>query len=146
MDENAFRDAWRSANPIPCVFERVVLAGRCRCQKVVRINLAEREAAGCSSAEAQGDCGRVLDALRHNALFALRLTHLTGALPFPKELKVQAGGLLGLRNALFPEDGEADEDAFTLIQEALRRFGGVENLPYSEIVKAIAAFEPRKRR
>lgn len=147
MDESAYRSAYRAVNPITCVFEKALVAKRCFCEKAVRINIAEREAVGCAAADLAAECGELLALLRKNGQFALHLSHVSGALPHSKEMKVQCGGLLGLQNAL--DDGVADVatvgNVFALVQEAVERFGGLDRLPYGEIVKAIAAFEIRRR-
>jgi len=147
VDEVAFRSAYRSANPIACPFEKALVAKRCFCEKEVRHNIAERDVAGCSSAEIAEDCGTLLDLLRHNAQFALHLTHIEGGLPHAKEMKVQCGGLLGLQKVLDPAkaDDETVENVFGLVWEAVKRFGDLASLPYGEIVKTVSSFEIRRR-
>ncbi len=147
MDEAAYRSACRSANPIVCPFEKALVAKRCFCEKAVRHNIAERDVAGCSSAAVAEDCGALLDLLRHNAQFALHLTHVEGGLPHAKEMKVQCGGLLGLQRELDPAraDDETVENVFALVREAMERFGDLASLPYGEIVKTVSSFEIRRR-
>ncbi|HCA27589.1 MAG TPA: hypothetical protein DEP05_08140 [Betaproteobacteria bacterium] len=146
MDENAYRNTFSAINQITCPFEKAVLSRRVDCEKLVRINIAEREAAGCSSLTAQEHCDGLLAHLRRNALFALHLTHAEAVLPHAKEMKVQCGGLLGLQAQLFPASADAArvDNVYILVKAALERFGGVENIPYQEIVKAVSAFELRR--
>jgi len=147
VDESAFRSTWRAVNPITCAFEKAQEAKRCFCEKAVRTAIAEREAVGCSSAELAADCRELLALLHENARFTLHLPHLEGALPHAKEMKVQCGGLLGLQGVL--DDGKAEaatvDNIFALLQGAVAHYGGLEQLPYGEIVKAVAAFEIRRR-
>lgn len=147
MDESAFRSTWRAVNPIACAFEKAQEAKRCFCEKAVRTAIAEREAVGCSSAELAGDCRELLALLHENARFALHLAHAEGALPHAKEMKVQCGGLLGLQGALDGEKADAAtvDNVFALLRQALERYGGLDRLPFGEIVKAVAAFELRRR-
>lgn len=147
MDESAFRSTYRAVNPIVCPFEKALVAKRCFCEKAVRTSIAEREAVGCASAELAGICGKLLGLLHSNARFALHVSHLPEALPHAKEMKVQCGGLLGLQGALDAGKAEAAtvEDVFVLVKEAVERFGGLESLPYGEIVKTVTAFEIRRR-
>jgi hypothetical protein len=86
--------------------------------------------------------------MRENARFALHLTGIDGALPFNKEIKVQTGGLLGLQKLIRPDSGGAEkaEDIFALVSEAEQRYGGLDNIPFSEIMPSIVSFEARKRR
>lgn len=147
MDERAFQDAYRATNPLACPFEKAILICRCSCREASRVNIAERDTVNCRDAQAQGDCSLLVGMLRHNAAFALKLTHADAVLPHAKYVKVQCGGLLGLQAVLQPEyAGEARvEDIRGLVLEAQERFGGLQELPYSEIVRGIAGFELRRR-
>jgi hypothetical protein len=62
-------------------------------------------------------------------------------------MKVQCGGLLGLQGALDKDKAEAAtvDNIFALLRQAVEHYGGMERLPYGEIVKAVAAFEIRRR-
>ena len=147
MDENAFRDTYRAVNPVACLFEKAILTGRFGCEKSARMHLAERVTVGCSEAQARDGCAELLDLLRENALFALKLTHLEAGLPHGKEMRVQCGGLLGVLDAVRRE-GEASagvENIFGLVAEARAQFNGLEGLPFREIVKSISAYQLRHR-
>lgn len=147
MDERAFQDTYRAINPLACPFEKAILICQYACREAQRVNIAERETVNCLDAQAQGDCSLLVGMLRHNAAFALKLTHADAALPHAKHVKMQCGGLLGLQAVLRPEQaGEARvEDIRGLVLEAQDRFGGLQDLPYSEIVRGIAGFEFRRR-
>jgi hypothetical protein len=147
VDESAFRSTWCAVNPITCAFEKAQGAKRCFCEKSVRTAIAEREAVGCSSAELAADCRELLALLHENARFTLHLPHLEGALPHAKEMKVQCGGLLGLQGALDEEKAEAAtvDNIFALLRQAVAHYGGLDRLPYGEIIKTVAAFEIRRR-
>lgn len=147
MDERAYQDAYRATNPNACPFEKAIQICRCTCREAKRINIAERDAINCRDPEAQGDCTLLLGMLRHNAAFALKLTHPDAVLPHSKYVKVQCGGLLGLQAALQPDyAGEARvDDIRGLVLAAQEQFGGLQDLPYSEIVRGIAGFEFRRR-
>jgi hypothetical protein len=147
MEEQEFRETYKTVNNLPCPFEKAILSRRFGCEKCQKLNIAEREAAACMSPAAQGACLSLLDVLRQNALFALRLTSIAGSLPHGKEMKVQCGGMLGLRNALFPELASElrVDNIYPLVMAAGARQGGFEALPFQEIVKSIASFEARPR-
>lgn len=147
MDEIAYRRTYRAVNQIACSFEKAVLTRRCQCEKALGLNIAEREAVGCSSDEARQGCDVLLDLLRRNAMFALKLTHVGGQLPHAKEMKVQCGGLLGVQAAVEPKAAKSPEVANVsgLVFRAAEKFGSLEALPFSDIVKFISAFEIRRR-
>ena len=147
MDEQAFRETSRVVNPLACPFEKAILICQCGCREAGRINIAEREAINCLDALALEDCSLLLGLLRHNAAFALKLTHIDEVLPHAKHVKVQCGGLLGLRGVLQPECTEEKPvaDIRDLVLEAQARFGSLQELPYSEIVRGIAGFQSRRK-
>jgi hypothetical protein len=148
MDETEFREVYNSVNDQRCVFEKAVLTRMFACEKLIKVNIAEREAAGCTDRATQQQCGNLLELLRGNAAFALKLTHVSGPLPHAKELKVQCGGLTGLREIVAPaEAGQAGvQNIHGLIQAAKAQFGNLADLPYREIIKSVSMFEGRRKR
>jgi hypothetical protein len=148
MEEQEFKNTYRAINEAPCPFEKAILSTRCGCEKSRKLNIAEREAVGCSAPAARQDCLALLEAMRRNAMFALKLTAPSNTLPHSKEMRVQCGGMLGLRNLVFPDDATElrVENIYAVVAAAQALHGSLDALPYGEIVKQIAAFEPRPRR
>lgn len=148
MDEQEFKEVYQSVNESRCVFEKAILTRRYGCDYLRKINIAEREAAGCQNPAALQQCQQLLQLLRRNAAFALKLTHISGPLPHAKEIKVQCGGILGLRQALGQPGNESTEpiNIHGCLRQALEAFGSLDELPYDEIVKSITHFEGRRRR
>ena len=106
-----------------------------------RLLLAEREAITCGDEAANQACNTFDEALHHNARFAL---HMGSSQPWPfgKEIRAQCGGVLGLKDAL----GGDHADVAALVAEGARRYGGIEQFPYSEIMRGVVHYEPRKKR
>ena len=148
MEENEFKATHASVNELPCAFNKAVLRRCCACQRSERLFIAEREVIACKSPGAQPRCQELLENLRSNAAFALKLTHIEGSLPHNKEVKVQCGGLLGLQTALFPGKAMLNKvgDIYTLLDQAVEHFGSVADLPYTEIVKSVTHFQAREAR
>lgn len=143
-NEEAYRQARDAAIALPCPFERALLARCAGCYKSRRLLLAEREAISCTEEVANELCRAFHHALHENARFAL---HMDPHVPWPfgKEIRAQCGGALGLRTALgHPEDAAAD--IAQLVDEALARWGEVARFPYSELMRAVVHYEPRRRR
>ncbi|MCG6873099.1 MAG: hypothetical protein LJE84_12485 [Gammaproteobacteria bacterium] len=147
MDEDAYRSAYAQHNPQPCVFEKATLSGRCACRYGQRLLLAQREAQACQNSDARGHCVRWLEMLREPCRFALGLTG-TAALPHAKEIKVQVGGLRGLR-ALLAGDEEPGVDPVADVAALLARARGVyeswQQLPLESIVRAVGSYRHRGR-
>jgi hypothetical protein len=142
-NEDAYRDARKSVNPTPCAFEKGVLARCIACGKAEKHLLAERETVNCSDASAQARCMELKTLLRNHSAFALKIPRVGQQLPHAKELKIQCGGLKGLQVSM--TDSDNVEDVFTLIESALAAYGGLEAMPYSDIVQGVVHFEARRR-
>lgn len=144
MDEIAFMHALGTVNPKPCTFGKVILSRQCVCSKVHKLYAAEREMVACNVDAERQQCGVMLDLLRQNSAFALKLTHVTPPLPHGPEMRVQLGGLQGLQHEV---DGAGNvTDISALIASACAKYGSLENLPYSTIVQSVVSCEVRKKR
>lgn len=144
MDEAAYRSARGEINRLPCVFEKALLARCAVCQLAEHHALAERVTISCTSPVARAECGRLAGLLREKSAFALRLTQPQRILPHAMMMKIQCGGLIGMQQAL---DADAPApDVQHLLRIAHERHGDLAALPFSEIVKGVAAFQLRKRR
>ena len=146
MDENEFKKTFRSVNNAPCIFARAILRRCCACSRSQKLFIAEREAVACKSPGGRQRCEEVLEVLRDKATFALKLSHIDYPLPHAKELKVQCGGMLGLEASLNQQRGGVVAVIHQLLENALAEYGAAETLPYPEVVRAITAYQSRKKR
>lgn len=143
-NEEAYRQARETAIALPCPFERALLSCCAKCYKSRKLLLAEREAITCTEASANASCQAFHRALHENARFALHLGP-DQPWPFGKEIRAQCGGVLGLEAALTqPESVSAD--IALLVDAATARYGGIERFPYSEIMRGVVHYEPRRRK
>lgn len=148
MEEHEYRATYHALSQRRCVFEKAINSRRCGCAQSARFNLADREGVACKSDAANALCVELLDAMRRNARFSLRLTQVDGPLPHAREIRVQIGGLLGLQNLLRPERTPSDKihDINGLACEAIKKYSRIDNLPYDQIVQGIVSFEGRRKR
>lgn len=143
-NETAYRLARKAYIEYNCPFERALLSLCVRCDRSRKVNLAEREAIGCGDPAMREHCLIFYRDLHENAQFALRINPGV-PWPFGKEIRAQCGGVRGLSAALDgPADGTVDV-ALTVLQ-GQERFGEIADFPYSEIMRAVVHYEPRKRR
>lgn len=147
MEENEYRKRYQEENARPCVFEKALLTRCAGCTEAQYLNLAEREGVACRSPADRTRCRAWLEVLRPQALFALKLTHLSGPLPHGREMKVQCGGLRGLRAVVTAHPGETDpvEDISALTRAAWARFGKPERIPLPEVLRHVSLFQGRRR-
>lgn len=148
MEEQEYKDTYRTVNQRRCVFEKTINSRRCTCNSSQRFHLADREGIACRSATGNALCIEFLNSMRSNARFSLHLTNTDGPLPHAREIKVQTGGLLGLQGLIYPDKaGNANvENAIGLIDSAIEKFGRLEDIPYDVIVQSIVKFEGRRKR
>ena len=143
MDEIAFRKVRGEINLLPCAFERALLARHAVCDLAVRHQIAERESIACTQSAAHAVCAQMYGLLREKSAFALGLTATARILPHAMVMKIQCGGLDGLK-ALLNADATAT-DAGRLVRLAAERYGDPGALPFSEIVQGVAAWKARRR-
>ena len=126
-----------------CVFEHALLARHALCDLAVRHQIGERESIACTEAAAHAACAQMSELLREKSAFALGLAATGRILPHAMVMKIQCGGLDGLKALLDP--AATAPDAARLVRLAAERYGDVAELPFSEIVQGMAAWKARRR-
>ena len=91
-------------------------------------------------------CRRLLEMLRVNARFILKLPQTGDKLPHNMEIRVQAGGLSGIQQLFEPAQQDTIADVHALLEQSEAEFGRLEDMPYDRIVQSIRRFEGRKSR
>ena len=143
-NEDAYKLARRAYIEFSCPFERALLSRCVNCGRSRKLNLAEREAIACGDPAVRVHCISFYNGLHDNAQFALKINP-DAPWPFGKEIRAQCGGVRGLAVALDAEGDEHTDTAETVLQ-ALQELGSCEQFPYSQIMRAVVHYEPRKRR
>lgn len=141
MDESAFRAVRNATNPRPCVFEKALQAGCAECELAVPHALAEREAVACASPVARSNCATLLVLLRERSAFVLKLPPDAMA-PQAVTLKLQCGGLAGLRRVIDP----GLPDVHHLVAAARDHHGSLIDMPWLDIVAEVHAWQGRRRK
>lgn len=144
-DESAYRHAKGAINRLPCVFERALLARHGVCELAVHhsTSTSAREAVACAQPLARAVCAQMVALLREKSAFALKTTDVTRALSPSDLLKVQCGGLNGLKAVVDP--GAVAPDVHRLVRLARDQYGDLAELPFSEIVQGVAAWKTPRR-
>ncbi len=149
MDEEQYKAVYKELNPNRCIFEKAITNRRCDCQLKEKFVIATRECVACKSEVALKQCTLVLDSMRNNARFSLKVVTVNGPMPHNKELQVQAGGMLALQNLIskIPDlELQTAVNIHQTMETALQKYQTIENLPYGEIVKGIVKYQARPKR
>lgn len=88
------------------------------------------------------NCATLHDLLAERSAFALHIVPRAATLPHALVMKLQCGGLAGLRDAL----GVPLGDVHALVNAAHERHGSLVELPWPAIVAAVASWQTRRRR
>jgi hypothetical protein len=143
VDESAFRHVKDEINRLPCVFEKALLARHAVCELAVQHQIGERETIECVQPVARAVCAQMSGLLREKSAFVLRLADTQRILPHAMVMKIQCGGLNGLKALLDPQ--ALAPNVRRLVRLAQERYGELGALPFSEIVQGMAAWKARRR-
>lgn len=146
MEEDEYKATYQEIAKNRCVFEKALTNNQCKCRFSQHFWLADREGYACKSKEIASNCRDILEKLRENSRFLLKMHAVDAPLPHNMEIRVQVGGLRGLRTVLAPSENEVlVADIRALIEKAQKQYDNMDALPYSEIVQSIASFQTRRR-
>ena len=146
MEESEYKSTYNEIARIRCEFEKALTNNKARCAYARHFWLADREGYACKARESSARCRELVAKLRENARFALKLPQTGDRLPHNMEIRVQAGGLLGISSALGCRDPDRVNDIHDLLDQVTAEFGGLDRLPYDRIVQSISAYRGRQRR
>lgn len=124
-----------------CPFERAIQSTVFGCTQCRKTFIGEKENVICSNLGARQNCVTLVSQLKKNARFALQLNAPNGLLTHGQEMRLKSGGLQGLQE--LPCCGQTD-DIHELLKRAIADFGSIEQLPYTELVKAISRYKRRR--
>lgn len=135
-----------------CVFGKALLAQAAGCRHARRHAAGEALATMCATAAARADCAALATLLHERARFALKLPAAGRPLMHAQAMRLQCGGIAALRQLLASTadsataaDAPAGGDVHALVASAAQRFGGLDGLPWTPLVGAVAAWQPRRR-
>lgn len=130
-------------NLLPCVFAKALQAQCAVCELARRDSIGETESVACASPLARSACGTLYGLLREKSAFALGLKATQRVLRHGQVMKIQCGGLLGLKQVIEP--AAHAPDVHRLVRTAAERYGSLDALPFSVIVQGVAAWRRNRR-
>ena len=145
MEESEYKAAYRKIAKNRCAFEKALTNNQCKCRLSEHFWLADREGYSCATQAAASICRDILEKLRENSRFLLKVHEVGAELPHNMDIRVQIGGLRGLRAVLGVDEKEAlIPDIRALTEQAEKQYDNMDALPYSEIVQSIASYQTRR--
>lgn len=161
MEEKEYASTYNDLTSVRCVFEKALTNHRAKCQLAKHFCLADREGYSCEDSAASLKCKEVLETLRKKSAFVLKLHDVDGPLPHNMEIRVQVGGITGLEKllALDARETSARETSCSsktniniignihaVVKSVIKKYGSLEDLPYSEVIQSVVQFQGRRRR
>ena len=146
MEEQEYKAVYDHIASVRCVFEKALTNNYAGCSCARHFWLADREGYACKTSDASAQCSEILSMLREKSRFVLKIQQAGGPLPHNMELRVQAGGLQGLRS--FVEAGATGRiaDVHALVRRTHETYSDICSLPFETIVQSVARFRGRKRK
>lgn len=140
MKETVSASAAGDINRLPCVFRKALQARQAVCECAARDGAGARGTLVCTQPLARASCGELQALLRDKSAFALGMVDSRRPVAPTKLMKIQCGGLNGLRDLLDP--GALAPSVHRLVRLATESYGELAALPFTEIVKGVAAWAP----
>jgi len=153
MEEQEYKRTFNNVNQHPCLFGRAMLAGYCGCQHAQRLLIAEREAMTCLNEAAWQHCQTQLSTLQDKSRFVFKNSPTGNKMPYAQALRLQGGGLRGLRSILPDNNPQAStdtnvkiSDVADLLAEVKQQFPQSETIAYGQVIQVLRQFKGRKPR
>ena len=151
MEEEEYKSTYNELVSVRCVFEKALTNHQATCSLSRHFCLADREGYSCENVEFSGKCSKFLEKLREKSTFVLKLHEINGPLPHNMEIRVQAGGMIGLAKLVCVNvDDQLKQpmvdDISQILNDVQKKYGLLGNWPYSEIIQSVVQFQGRRRR
>lgn len=127
--------------PPGCAFDKPILHRWFVCARARRTQIAEREIVSCSDERCARRCSTFFTETLARGRFLNRGEVEAATMPYSQIMRFQLGAIRGLRSILADDSNDID----TLVEKSERRFGSFDDLPYSAIIREVAATRMRRR-
>ena len=124
-----------------CAFSAALMGGEFACMKAIPVTRRSGPDMACTSQPAHERCAAVFEKLKVVALPAMGYEDDLLSMPHSAIVKIQHGGLQGLRRLA----GEID-DVDAILQNLSARDDGLDGISYESLVGDITSYKLRRRR
>lgn len=131
-----------------CPFSATLVTEDFGCRNAAGIVRRGGAEIACTSDAAHARCHRLFQKLKEAALPAFGVADDLLQMPHSVQVKIQYGGLLGLRRLIRPaeEQTSAVEDIDQLVASAAGRFPSLDDIPYTELRNDMTDYRLSRRR
>ncbi len=131
-----------------CAFSNTLVTGQFGCEKGEQVTRRGGPDVVCTSDEAHQQCEKLFQRMKQAALPAFGVEDDLLSMPHSVLVKIQFGGLLGLRR--LQGDG-TDESAVVknihgLVGRAIGKHGGLDAIPCQAFVEDVTSYKLKRRR
>ncbi len=131
-------DQQERQHTLPCPFAKTLLAIRARCSLAHKYLIAEREGLQCTQLQAHLRCQTLLQRAGEQAQFTFSRRDPQQPYTHRQQLRLQAAILGTLAREIHADADFSQRDIHTLLDAALARFGILETLPFTQIIRTLA--------
>jgi hypothetical protein len=142
-EETTYSHARGEINHLPCAFAKAIRAHHAVCELAILPGAGARAETACAQPLARAACVQLLALLHEKSVFSLGVGASKRTLTQGMQTRLQCGGLDGLK-AVMDADAVAP-DVHRLVRLAQERYGALEELPFAEVVKGVAAWQKKAR-
>ncbi|KAA3631154.1 MAG: hypothetical protein DWQ08_05180 [Proteobacteria bacterium] len=125
----------------PCAFDKPIIHRWFSCAKANRTHVAEGEVVTCCEVACARRCASYFSAVLSRGRFLNHGELVAATMPYSQLTRFQLGAVRALCSILGVEDVDID----TLVGKTVQRYRSIEDLPYSAIIREIAATRMRRR-
>lgn len=130
-----------------CPFSAPLVKQDFACQHAQEIIRRGGSEISCQQPEAHGACVTLHGAIKASALQAMALEDDLLSLPHNVLVKIQYGGLIGLRQLISgSHQGDAIDDIASLVSDVMNRFVTLEEIPLDTVNQTIIDYKTQRRR
>ncbi|MGD8559803.1 MAG: hypothetical protein PVH04_09055 [Gammaproteobacteria bacterium] len=135
-------------NPsLKCPFRATIMTRSYGCEHAEEITRREGPDIACNTASSNAQCQAFFDAIKGKALEALGHEDDLTTMPASVLQKIQYGALSGLQQRTAGDVGnDSVDNVAQLMEDAIAKFGGVDDFPFEPCIDAIKSYKMRKRR
>ena len=131
-----------------CAFSNTLVSGHYGCEKAVQVTRRGGPDVVCASDEAHQRCEMLFQLMKQASLPAFGVEDDLLSMPHSVLVKIQYGGLLGLRRLLKGDEAESAKinNIHDLVSQAIGKHGGLDAIPFPALVEDVTSYQLKRRR